>query len=218
MTSAAFPASTVLHEPHPFPDMPQYSANPLLHRPMPIHTFADLLAAQARREPLHYLPFWGHTPKCKDHIDKAVLSQWYPAAFTLDGVHYPTAEHYMMAQKARLFGDDAIQAQILAATSPRAVKTLGRRIRNFDEARWQAAREDIVYDGNLGKFSQNSALKTWLLATKEHILVEASPVDTIWGIGMAADDPQLTNPQQWCGQNLLGFILMRVRTALRQPS
>ena len=124
----------------------------------------------------------------------------------------------MMAQKARLFGDDAIQAQILAATSPRAVKTLGRRIRNFDEARWQATREDIVYDGNLGKFSQNPALQTFLLNTGDKILVEASPQDRIWGIGLAASDPRAAAPLQWLGENLLGFALMQVRAQLRGNS
>ena len=185
---------------------------------MPIHTLTDLLAAQARREPLHYLPFWGHTPKRKDHIDKAVLSQWYPAAFTVDGVHYPTAEHYMMAQKARLFNDEAAYREILANPSPRAVKDLGRQIPDFDEDRWQAAREGIVYDGNLAKFSQNPELKAFLLATGDKVLVGASPVDRIWGIGMTGDDPYHDDPSQWHGSNLLGFILMRVRSALRQSA
>jgi ribA/ribD-fused uncharacterized protein len=142
-------------------------------------------------------------------------SQWHPADFTLDGVAYGCAEQYMMAEKARLFGDEETLGLILAAASPREQKALGRRVRGFDEARWQKACREIVYRGNAGKFSQNPDLKELLLATGSKTLVEASPTDRIWGIGLAADDPRATDRSAWRGKNWLGEALMRVRADLR---
>ena len=121
----------------------------------------------------------------------------------------------MMAGKARLFRDDEMLAEILASASPAEAKQVGRKIRNFDEAAWKAARFDIVVAGNLGKFGQNPALERFLLDTGERVLVEASPHDRIWGIGMDARDPGAMDPRAWRGSNLLGFALMEVRSRLR---
>jgi hypothetical protein len=142
-------------------------------------------------------------------------SQWHPADFTIDGVAYTCAEQFMMAEKARLFGDDETLRQILAATSPREHKALGRNVRGFDEERWTAACREVVYRGNVGKFSQNAELKALLLATGDKTLVEASPTDRIWGIGLAADDRRATDRSAWRGKNWLGEALMRVRADLR---
>lgn len=161
-----------------------------------------------------YLYFWGHTAKHEATIGKACLSQWYPANFTVDGHTYPTAEHFMMAGKALAFGDQETFGRVLNAASPNAAKRLGREVRGFDEAHWQQVRCDLVVQGNLEKFRQNPALRDYLLGTDECVIVEASPVDRIWGIGLSADDPRATNPEQWDGLNLLGFALMAVRTIL----
>ena len=163
-----------------------------------------------------YLFFWGHQPHHDGSFGKACLSQWFDAGFTLDGVPYPTAEHYMMAEKARLFGDDDALEQILKAPHPHAAKQLGRQVRAFDEARWKAVRFDIVVTGNTAKFSQHEALRTYLLGTRQRVLVEASPRDRIWGIGLAAEDKRATDPTQWRGLNLLGFALMQVRDRLAE--
>ena len=88
-------------------------------------------------------------------------------------------------------------------------------IRNFDEAAWLSEREKIVVEGNFHKFSQNKELKKFLLQTDRRILVEASPVDVIWGVGFAADNPAILHPEKWQGLNLLGFALMEVRDKLR---
>lgn len=162
-----------------------------------------------------FLFFWGHQPRTDDAVGKECFSQWWTAPFTLDGVRYPTAEHYMMAEKARLFGDDETRRRVLQAPHPGAAKKLGRQVNPFDEAAWQAARVEIVIRGNTAKFEQNDPLKAYLLGTKERVLVEASPVDRIWGIGLAADDPRAEDPEQWRGLNLLGFALMEVRSRLR---
>jgi ribA/ribD-fused uncharacterized protein len=142
-------------------------------------------------------------------------SQWHPAAFTIDGVAYSCAEQFMMAEKARLFGDTATLAQILAATSPREHKALGRKVSPFDAPRWDAACREVVYRGNLAKFTQNEDLCALLLATGDRTLVEASPTDRIWGIGLAADDPRAVTPAAWRGKNWLGEALMRVRAEIR---
>jgi len=121
----------------------------------------------------------------------------------------------MMACKARLSGDTESEKRILDSTTPAEAKQIGRVITGFDESRWRQHRYDIVVDANEAKFSQHSDLREYLLATNDAILVEASPVDAIWGIGVAADDPRATQPTQWPGLNLLGFALMEVRKRLR---
>ncbi|WP_019653359.1 NADAR family protein [Variovorax atrisoli] len=175
----------------------------------------DLPAYFAQGHRPEYLLFWGHQAP-KTGVNKSCFSQWFEVAFKVDGVSYRTAEHFMMAGKARLFGDDEVCERILAARTPAEAKKLGREIRGFDEAAWVAARLDIVTQGNIAKFSQNAELGAFLLGTGHQVLVEASPVDPIWGIGLAANDPLAQDPRKWKGLNLLGFALMAAREVLRQ--
>jgi ribA/ribD-fused uncharacterized protein len=162
-----------------------------------------------------YLLFWGHQPPPAGGVGKGCLSQWWPAAFTVDGHSYPSAEHFMMAGKASLFGDAETAAQIRQAPHPGAAKALGRQVRGFDELRWAEHRVDLVVTGNLAKFSQHAGLREFLLGTGDRVIVEASARDPIWGIGLAADDQRATSPEQWPGLNLLGFALMEVRHRLQ---
>jgi ribA/ribD-fused uncharacterized protein len=182
---------------------------------IPFDSLETLRAALAAGASPDYLFFWGHRPSRDGSIGKTCMSQWFPAAFEIGGERYATAEHYMMAAKARLFGDAAIAAQVLQAPDPGAAKALGRKIAGFDEALWLARRSPIVEAANAAKFGQNPALREFLLNTGGKVLVEASPVDAIWGIGLAHDDPRASDPAQWPGLNLLGFALMRVRAGLR---
>ncbi|WP_431678442.1 NADAR family protein [Kitasatospora sp. KL5] len=161
-----------------------------------------------------YLLFWGHRPEPDGRIGPGSLSQWWPGEFTVDGVTYKTAEHWMMAGKARLFGDEETLARILAARTPGEAKKLGRMVRGFDEQRWAAERFDLVVEGNVAKFSQDEALRHYLVGTSQRVLVEASPLDRLWGIGLAADDNRATLPHEWRGLNLLGFALMEARARL----
>lgn len=161
-----------------------------------------------------YLFFWGHQPSKDGEIIKTCMSQWWPSEFNEDGTLYRTAEHYMMAHKAKLFGDAEVFEKILAKTSPKDVKDLGRQIKGFDAALWNQHKYEIVKQGNLLKFSQNEKLKTFLIQTKNKVIVEASPVDPIWGIGLAEDNADAKDPVKWKGENLLGFALMEVRDKL----
>lgn len=161
-----------------------------------------------------YVFFWGGRPNVGGRITKTCLSQWFPCRFEADGTTYFTAEQYMMAQKAALFGDDKTRARIMAATEPRTFKQLGQQVKPFDGAVWDSHKKDIVIKGNLVKFGQNEALKSFLLSTGGKILVEASPYDHIWGVGMAENEPDIQNPHAWRGENNLGFALMEVRDAL----
>ena len=160
--------------------------------------------------------FYGHTPKSPQKVDKACLSQWFSVSFVVDGVTYKTAEHYMMAEKARLFNDHESLQRILESDTPAEAKKLGREIANWDEEKWMAHRFDIVARGNYYKFSQNPALRDFLLKTGDSILVEASPRDKIWGIGMGANTKGIENPMSWRGENLLGFALMEARERIRR--
>jgi len=161
-----------------------------------------------------YLLFWGHHPKTAGGIDASCLSQWFPAAFEVDGVRYATAEHWMMAEKARLFGDAPALGEILTATSPAEAKAHGRTVRNYSDEAWERARMDAVVRGNVAKFEQNAALGVFLRGTGDRVLVEASPRDRIWGIGMGASNPDARIPARWRGRNLLGFALMEARARL----
>ncbi|MVN78518.1 DUF1768 domain-containing protein [Hymenobacter sp. HMF4947] len=181
------------------------------------YSTAWLLAELAQEHRVKYLFFWGHQPSKDGVITKSCLSQWWVADFVVAGVTYRSTEHWMMAEKARLFDDAAVLAQILAAKSPAEAKKLGRAIHDFVPDVWEAHKYDIVKTGNFHKFSQHKNLLTFLLATGDRVLVEASPVDTIWGIGLAADHVDAENPARWQGPNLLGFALMEVRDQLRRP-
>jgi ribA/ribD-fused uncharacterized protein len=163
-----------------------------------------------------FLFFWGHTPQPRQtHVGRECLSQWYPSRFVVDGIAFATAEHFMMQRKALLFADAATAARIIEAPHPGEAKALGRAVRGFDEGVWKRERLEIVVAGNLAKFSQNPMLRAFLLSTKECVLVESSPRDAIWGIGVSESDPAARLPLQWRGLNLLGFALMRVRASLR---
>jgi ribA/ribD-fused uncharacterized protein len=173
-----------------------------------------LIARHRRGELLDYYFFWGHSKRPDGRISKACFSQWYPAPFEFEGEIYLTAEHWMMAEKARLFGDLQTWQQILDAPDPRIAKGLGRSVKPFDNNTWKRSAFEIVVAGNLHKFKQNSELGDFLLQTIGKILVEASPDDPIWGIGVTEDDPRSRSPMTWLGENLLGFALMKVRDIL----
>lgn len=161
-------------------------------------------------EKLKYTFFWGHQSN-RPAVNACCFSQWYGAPFTIDGQVYPTAEHFMMAEKAALFGDQETRRRVLDAPNPGAAKAFGRQVRGFDDGVWEENRFDIVMRANVAKFSQNAELGQFLKQTGSRVLVEASPVDRIWGIGLATDDARVSNPNLWLGLNLLGFALMRVR-------
>lgn len=158
--------------------------------------------------------FWGHTPNPKK-ITASCLSQWYDCYFEIGGIMYHTTEQYMMASKARLFGDEDVFDEIMAADNPFDYKKLGRKIKGFEQEKWDAVKYDIVVEGNKAKFSQNPTIKEFLLSTGDAILVEASPYDKIWGIGLDREQAETVGVEQWPGENLLGCALMEARDWLR---
>jgi len=175
------------------------------------YNLESLKEAYKEGKKLKYIFFWGHHPKKDGSITASALSQWWPSQFTVKGLKYPTAEHWMMAQKAKLFNNEDIIDKIINAKSPALAKKLGREITGFNEKTWDEHKIDIVVQGNYYKFSQNPELKKYLLNTANRILAEASPIDNIWGIGLSKDDDNIENPLSWKGQNLLGFAIMKAR-------
>lgn len=167
---------------------------------------------------VEYLHFWKPRARPDGSLDGSCLSQWWPSPFEADGERFPSAEHYMMWRKARLFDDRGRAAEILAEPSPARARVIGRRVAGFDQEIWMAHRWEIVVDASLGKFGSDAALGDYLLGTRDRVLVEASPLDRIWGIGLAADSEFAEVPSRWRGLNLLGFALMEARARLVPPS
>lgn len=170
---------------------------------------------EKENESLKYIFFWGHQPNKDGSIGKSCFSQWWQSDFKVDNVVYKTAEHFMMAEKARLFNDEDIFEKIINTNHPNEVKKLGRKVKNFNPEQWDDSKFGIVKAANFYKFSQTPELKKFLLSTGNRIIVEASPVDAIWGIGMAKNDAGIENPNNWKGENLLGYALMEVRDELK---
>lgn len=164
-----------------------------------------------------FLFFWGHQPSKTGEITKSCLSQWWMADFVdpRDQSKYCCAEQFMMAQKAEIFKDFETKKAIMANRNPKEIKSLGRHVRGFDQRAWDEYKHFIVFYGNQLKFSQNPELKEFLISTGNKVIVEASPYDKVWGIGMDANNPKATNPNLWNGENLLGFALMIVRDFFR---
>jgi ribA/ribD-fused uncharacterized protein len=147
---------------------------------------------------------------------EACFSQWQYSPFKYQIHNYCWAEQYMMAAKAHIFHDSEMEKQILASNSPREIKIFGRKVSGFSDKVWNSVKYSIVLNGNYAKFSQNHNMREILLSTGDKILAEASPLDTIWGIGLSSDHPNAEAPLNWCGTNLLGFALMEVRDELRR--
>jgi ribA/ribD-fused uncharacterized protein len=167
------------------------------------------------KKKLKFIFFWGHTAN-DNRIGKQCFSQWFPCKFKINGNVYNSAEQYMMAEKAKLFGDNEIFEKIINERQMKTIKDLGRKVKGFSEDIWADKRFQIVYDGNLAKFIQNLEIKDFLLSTGDKIIVEASPYDKIWGIGMSEIDPHIENVNKWKGLNLLGFALMKVRSEIKK--
>lgn len=146
------------------------------------------------------------------------LSNWYFSDFCIDGIQYSSMEQYMMHQKAILFNDMEIAGQIMGTTNVGKIKALGRCVKNYEDIVWNGMRQLIVYQGLLEKFKQNIELKERILATQNHILAECAVQDKIWGIGLSMKDERRFDLNQWQGQNLLGFSLMRVRAVLNEAN
>ena len=166
------------------------------------------------RDRIKYIFFWGHRPRKDGQVGQSCMSQWWESTFEVDDIQYRSAEHWMMAEKARLFKDAEVLKKILNTKSPAEAKKLGRQVRGFQPDVWDAQKYEIVKQGSFYKFSQDEKLKTYLLNTVNRVLVEASPYDKIWGIGLTKDAKNVENPNTWKGDNLLGFALMEVRDTL----
>lgn len=154
--------------------------------------------------------FWGHRGNGKN-VGKECLSQWYPCEFKDNvGRVFSSAEQFMMAYKAILFKDKTVLDKIMSIDDPKEIKALGRQIQGYSEDKWKQIRLEIVLTGNYLKFSQNPELKKFLLSTGDKYLVEASPHDAIWGIGLDQSSAMRSTPSEW-GLNLLGIALMAAR-------
>lgn len=157
-----------------------------------------------------FTPFWD-----------GPFSQWCSSPFVIDSTEYSCAEQYMMAQKARLFGDHYALVGIISTQDPEEQKRIGRSIVGYSDDAWQQLEANgkplcwnVVFKGNLAKFEQNEGLRKELFKTAGTTLVEASPVDTIWGIGLKQTDPRAQDRTKWLGKNWLGEVLTEVREAL----
>ena len=140
-----------------------------------ITDISTLLDAIKAGESVEYRFFWEHQQRTDGRVSKSYLSNWYPAVFTCEGIEYPTTEHDMMAQKAKLFGDTTIYHKILVATTPKETKRLGRNVQGFDEATWNANRVDIVVAGNLAKFSHHTPFSEFLRSIGGKVLSDTRP-------------------------------------------
>jgi len=145
-----------------------------------------------------------------------IYSQFHPSIFTVNDIEYNCCEQYMMHQKAILFDDKASAAKIMSESSPKVIKSLGRKVRNFDDDVWVEKCRDVIFQGNLAKFSQNENFKRILLATGDNILAEASPSDRRYGIGLGKSDRRAYDPKCWRGTNWLGEAIMKVRDELNK--
>ncbi|WP_319591939.1 NADAR family protein [uncultured Draconibacterium sp.] len=160
--------------------------------------------------------FYSNSPEKIGKVDSSCLSQWYKCRFKYNGFIFQSTEQWMMLQKAIAFDDYRACCDIMQSETPKEAKEIGRKIRNFKEESWERYRYEIVVFGNILKFSQNKELGEYLLNTGNKVLVETSSVDLIWGVGMTENNPEITNPNNWRGKNLLGFALMEVRDFIRK--
>jgi len=147
---------------------------------------------------------------------KGPLSNWVTSPFTVNGIKFNCGEQYMMFTKAALFEDLEMMAEIMSTTNPRSQKAFGRKVQNYSDDVWLPICQDVMVAGLYEKFRQNDLHREFLLNTGDTEIVEASPEDKLWGVGLAEEDPRILDKSKWLGKNYLGIVLMRVRDKLRQ--
>jgi ribA/ribD-fused uncharacterized protein len=170
----------------------------------------------------NYISFFG-----KDNMN-GWLSNFdtYAQFIDMEGNKFTSTEQYFMSRKAKQWpsaNNNIIFKAILNSKNPKESKTLGRSVENFNEIEWANVRFDIMKAGLRYKFSeQNSKTSEYrakLLATNNSILIEASPFDKIWGIGMKIESFNKLdkNNQNKILQerNLLGRALMAIRAEIK---
>merc|ERR1719247_3270572 len=172
----------------------------------------DLLAAAKSQRASGVVLCWRETQ------NNGYLSNWSKSLILIDGTKYSCVEQWIMASKAQVCNDESVRGQIMASTSPRKQKALGRSLdKKMVDRRWKVDQKwaaQLV--GVRAKFQQNEYLALKLLQTGQKPIAEASPSDCIFGIGLAPDDPLAQDPANWKGLNLLGKALMQVRDEIRQ--
>ena len=144
----------------------------------------------------------------------SVFSQWAMRRIDIEDEIFNCNEQYMMAKKAKLFGDEYAYQMIMKSNNPAVQKSWGRKVKNFDKDKWEAIARDVVYDANYAKFTQHEDLRKQLIDSGDKIIVEGSPTDCIWGVGLSCDDPGIFDPKNWRGTNWLGESIMKVRENL----
>ena len=148
----------------------------------------------------NYVFFWG-----------GICSQWYASEFQIDGQKYNCAEQYMMYKKALLFEDEEVANAIMRTQNPKEQKALGRKVRGFNKEKWEEVCREYVYEANYAKFTQNPKLLEELMSYGNREIVEASPYDKIWGIGLHETSPDIEDKSKWQGTNWLGEAIMRTK-------
>ena len=152
-----------------------------------------------------HIYFWG-----------SCYSQWAMRDMNIDNVKYNCCEQYMMARKAMLFGDQHSLDQIMRSHDPSKQKALGRKVNHFDKDKWEEIAREVVYIANFAKFTQNKDCSDELEKSGDKIIVEASPTDCIWGVGLRATDPKILDSKNWRGTNWLGEAIMDAREHIRK--
>jgi ribA/ribD-fused uncharacterized protein len=142
-----------------------------------------------------------------------IFSQWYGCDIydTDKKITYNCAEQAMMAYKAATFNDEFTFDKIMESQTPSSQKAWGRKVKNYNDEVWSKVRLDIVIKINYWKFNQNVVLHELIILTKDTEIVEASPVDLIYGVGLTEDCEEIWDKRNWKGQNLLGIAIMNAR-------
>ena len=154
-----------------------------------------------------HVAFWG-----------SQLSNFYPCKFVLDDEIWISSEQYFMASKAQCFFDEESYLQIRKTTTPEEAKKLGRKVKGFNDSVWNMVKYHVMKDAVYAKFSQNEDLKKFLLSPEfeEKYFVEGSPFDGVWGVKIDYRNPDIDNPENWNGENLLGKVLNEIREKLKE--
>ena len=152
----------------------------------------------------------------KDYFEVSSLIN--NTTFDIPDFIWKSSEQCFMAYKALMFEDIENLFKIINSETPEQAKKIGRKIKNFDDEIWSMSRKVWMERAVYAKFSQNEDLKEFILSPEFEgkDFVEGSPFDGVWGVKMDYRNPDIDNPENWNGENLLGKVLNEVRKELKE--